>query len=113
MDKIHADFRKAFEYDLSTTFPKAGSEDDKRKLVYEYLILLGFMMINIRYLSYLVEQGEIKNRDILNFYRNEMLYYLTYLNNSYTWAEGSSQSHLMSKWPGYHEDIPRLKHIWE
>jgi hypothetical protein len=113
MEKVDLDYRKAFEFDPSETWPSTGEDKEKRKFVYDYLVLLGYMVANLRYLSYLVKQGEIYNKTVLRFYRRKVIGILDYLDQEYTWAEKSSQHNLMAKWPGYHAAIPILKKIWE
>jgi hypothetical protein len=71
------------------------------------------MVTNLRYFTYLVKHGEIKNKTVIVFYCRKVIRILDHLDGEYKWAEGSSQSHLMTKWPGYHAAIPILKDIWE
>ena len=113
MDKIDSDGREAFEMDPAKNWPSIGTEAAKRDFAHKYLVLLGLMVTNIRYFSFLVKHGEINNKAVIGFYCQKVIRALDYLDGEYEWAEGSSQSHLMAAWPGYHDAIPILKEIWE
>lgn len=113
VDKIEIDFRKAFEIDPAANWPTTGSDAQKRKFTYDYLVLLGFMTINIRDLTYLIQQKEIYNKSVLKAYHKKIIHYLNYLDGEYKWAEESSQSQLMAKWPEYHDDVKSLRKVWE
>jgi hypothetical protein len=112
MDKVEADHRKLFQFTPGNRYPFLPDEE-KENFVYEFTQYLGFMQLNIRYLSYLVEKKEIKNKHVLNYYRDGVIQLLDYINSQYEWVEGKPERRIMDKWPGYHAEIPSLKKVWE
>jgi hypothetical protein len=80
----------------------------------QYIERFGAIHRDIRYFTYLVDKNEVENKHVLKYHRDDVAFYLDFLDNFYAMAEKTTQgSKIMERFKEYHERIPALKKMWE
>lgn len=64
---------KLHKFVSKKTFPSQGSIEDKVKWMEELQYILDPLLVGVRYFTFLVEQKEIDNKGVLNYYKEQML----------------------------------------
>lgn len=113
MNKTDKAFRTVYEFYFQRP-PSQVSDENKSRWFRLYLGYLNDLQMNIRYLTVLVQNKEIKAKHLVDHCRLHVTYYLEYLDEYYTWIEGDYKEFKKPDLTrGYHAEIPRLMKTWK
>jgi hypothetical protein len=90
-DKIETAYTKALKFRTYNPYPASGSDDVKTTWFQQTVELDYAVERHIRYFSYLVDEKELEDRHVVNYYRDSMLIILNILDSSCTFAEDTPQ----------------------
>jgi|SRR5215216_2364561 len=92
VDNINIADRNWYEFKRKNTYPSGGSIEDKRKWIEDALYILDHLLVGVRYFTYLVNQKEIDNKSVLNYYKVFVLPELGDMDEAFQFIEEKTKS---------------------